>query len=157
MIGRVSAIVSCKASVGYVWRARQKQLLEKARTAGENVKALRGQAKNHGRNPVFVDSHNRKTGQDLWNKAVNRFVKTRALASLDEATMEVARLFVNVVKEHIFENRDKSGGGMRPVSQMVQKQKEREMVPQGVAKQTLTPLRWTGQLLGSIIPRARRG
>jgi hypothetical protein len=156
LAGRMTAIVGALATTGTVWRARQKAFVAKGRTAGENVIALRSQAKYFNRNPLWMSRDDKIPGQEMWQRAVTHAIIHGMIGrDMIEAANGVAIYFVRTVQRHIERNIGKGGAPMQPVTDGVQKQKEREMP--GTPKSELTPLRWTGQLMKSLIPYARRG
>lgn len=134
--------IGVKATSGTVKRKHGTK--DASRTAGENIIAIRANAKK-GRRLAALASNEQVRGNELWRRGTRELMRANDPSRLMIAATRVGEHIVKSFESHIEEGRAVFRGqsrAMRPVKRGTQKRKDREGIRPG-----LPPMYRTGQLL----------
>jgi hypothetical protein len=152
-IGRIRAcgplrvLLSAIASTGKVYRTQQAGWVTDARTAAQNIIAIRTNAK-RGRNVYAMTLKERDEANAIIAAATREVVEGMA-TSLEAGAVLLGAWIVKTVIRHI--RMGASTERFRPVTEGTRKQKERE-----TRRMDLPPMWRTGQLQQALVTQVRK-
>jgi hypothetical protein len=144
-VGAQAKVESTSATVN-----RKKGRVPLPRTAGDNVIAMRANAKK-GRNILYLSDAEKTAALKIWKEAINQMINKK-IASLDVLlgnAKKLAQFIINKYIEHVNFNRGEQGP-MRPVTTGWQLQKDREVGP------GKGPMQYTGQIIKALKAASRK-